>query len=558
MRWVGWSVLRVLLWATPLTFLLLFFFWPLGRIFGAAFEWLRVGGLQVSAEAVLRPLGFTFWQAGLSTLLTMAIGLPAAFVLGRYAWRGKQVLMVLTTLPFVLPTVVAAAGFNALLGPRGWVNLGLMQVLGLEQPPIVFLDTLTAILVAHVFYNMTVVLRMVGSAWAQLDPRLEQAARSLGAAPWQVLLEVTLPLLRPSILAATLLVFLFDFTSFGVVLLLGGPRFATLEVEIYVQALQRLNLPLAGLLSAIQLGCTLLLTGLYGRLSRGQATPLMPRLRGEGLRRVQHGWERLLVAGVVVLLVVVLLSPLAALALRSVTRLDAVRGERGSVQAGLTLDYYRELFVNRRQSFFYVPPAQAGLNSLGYGVQTVAIALSLGFLAAYALERGGRLGRVLDGALMLPLGASAVTLGLGYGLVFNRPPLEVRTFPLLIPIAHSLVALPFVVRTLRPALAAIPPSLKQAAAVLGASPWRVWWEVELPILARAVTSSAVFAFTISLGEFGATAFLARPEMPTLPVAIFRFLSQPGALNYGQALAMATLLMVVCAMAVAVMQALERR
>jgi len=551
-------VLPALLWAAPLLFLGVFFFWPLAKIFGAAVAWLQGAGLQISREAVLRPLGFTVWQAALSTLLTMALGLPGAFVLGRYTFRGKKLLTVLTTIPFILPTVVAAAGFNALLGPRGWVNVILMQVLGLEQPPIAFLNTIAAIVLAHVFYNTTVVLQLVGNAWAQLDPRLEQAARCLGASPRRVLFEVTLPLLRPAILAAGLLVFLFDFTSFGVVLLLGGPKFATLEVEIYIQALHRLNLPLAGVLSAIQLACTLLLTGLYGVLSRGRVTPLMPRLKGEGLRQARRGWERVWVTGMVTLLMLLLLSPLAALVARSITRLDADRGERGAIQAGVTLAYYRKLFVNRRQSFFYVSPAKAALNSLEYGLETVGIALGLGFLAVYAQGSGGRLSRVLDGVLMLPLGASAVTLGLGYVMVFNRPPLEVRTFPLLIPIAHSLVALPFVVRTLRPALAAIPLSLKQAAAVLGATPWRVWWEVELPILARAVTSSAVFAFTISLGEFGATAFLARPEKPTLPVAIFRFLSQPGALNYGQALAMATLLMGVCALSVALMQALERK
>jgi thiamine transport system permease protein len=138
-------------------------------------------------------------------------------------------------------------------------------------------------------------------------------------------------------------------------------------------------------------------------------------------------------------------------------------------------------------------------------------------------------------------------------VTFNRPPLDVRSFPWLIPIAHSLVALPFVVRTLQPALASIPASLRQAAAVLGASPWGVYREVDLPIVTRAALVSAIFSFTISLGEFGATSFLARPEYPTLPVAIFGFLSQPGALNYGQALAMATVLMLVCALSILVLE-----
>lgn len=536
------------LWSLPLVFLGVFFFLPLSAVFRLAFEsW--AGGALINWERILRPLGFTFWQAGLSTLLTLAVGLPAAYVFARFEFPGKRLLRVLTTLPFILPTVVVAASFNALLGPRGWLNLLLMNGLGLETPPIQILNTLSAILLAHVFYNTTVVIRVVGSALAQLDPRLEQAARVLGASPLRTLREVTLPLLKPALLSATLLVFLFDFTSFGVVLLLGGPRYATLEVEIYIQALQMLNLPLAGLLSAVQLACTLAISVLNSRLGGRRPVPLAPRLRGEGTRRVKTWRERLLVGGLVTLLAVLLVSPLAALGLRSVTRLEAARGERSTVRSGLTLDYFRELFVNRRGSLFYVPPIEAARNSLAYAGTTVVISLAVGGLAAAALARRSRANRWLEPLLLLPLGASAVTLGLGFIVVFNRPPLDARSFPLLVPIAHSLVALPFVVRTLSPAMASIPASLKQAAAVLGASPVRAWLEVDLPIIARAALVSAVFSFTISLGEFGATSFLARPDMPTLPVAIYRFLSQPGGLNYGQAMAMATLLLAVCALGI---------
>ncbi|MCX8026108.1 MAG: ABC transporter permease subunit, partial [Thermanaerothrix sp.] len=244
------------------------------------------------------------------------------------------------------------------------------------------------------------------------------------------------------------------------------------------------------------------------------------------------------------------------LPLRSVVRLEAARGERGAVTPGLTLDYYRELFINRRGSYFYVPPIQAARNSLLYAGATMVLALSLGGLTTAAMTRLRRPPRWLDPLLMLPLGTSAVTLGLGFIVVFNRPPLVARDFPLMIPIAHTLVALPFVVRTLQPALSAIPVNLRQAAAVLGASPWRVWWEVDFPIVLRAVIVAAVFAFTASLGEFGATMFLVRPEYPTVPVAIYRFISQPGALNYGQALAMSTILMALCGLGVAVIERLR--
>ena len=188
-------------------------------------------------------------------------------------------------------------------------------------------------------------------------------------------------------------------------------------------------------------------------------------------------------------------------------------------------------------SVFYVPPIQAALNSLLYASGTVILSLALGFPAASALAKPTRLEKILDPLLMLPLGASAVMLGLGFIVSFGR----LLTTPLFVPLAHTLVALPFVIRTLQPAIASIPERLRQAAASLGASPFRVWQTVDFPILRRATLSAATFAFTISLGEFGATLLISRPEYPTIPVAIERFLSQPGGLNYGQAMAMATLL-----------------
>lgn len=549
---------RGALWAVPFAFLALFFFYPLLTIFGIAGESLLQNGVGAAGWARLtRALGFTFWQAGLSTLLTLAVGLPAAAVFGRYTFPGKRLVGILSTLPFILPTVVVAAAFNALVGPRGWLNVGLMDLMGLKEPPIQLLNSLTAIVLVHMFYNATIVIRVVGSAWAQLDPRLEQAARVLGASPLRAWREVTFPLLRPALWAAVVLVFLFDFTSFGVVLLLGGPRYATLEVEIYIQAMQMLNIPLAGLLSLIQMGCTLAITALYTRLSRQQGDiPLTPRVHGEGLRPPRSRTARWFVFGVAAALMLLLAAPLGALGARSVTRLAGDREGRTSLESGLTLDYYRELFVNRREVYFYVPPAAALRNSLVYAAETVAISLTLGFLAAYAVNRKGGWGRALNLALMLPLGTSAVTLGLGYLVTFNRPPLEIARLPFLIPAVHSLVALPFVVRTLQPALASIPVRLRQAAATLGASPWQVWKWVDLPIVGRAALVGAIFSFTISLGEFGATSFLARPEYPTLPVAIYRFLSQPGAYNYGQALAMSTILMLVCALSIFLMEKLE--
>ena len=541
---------RALLWGIPLAFVGISFFLPLGKILWMAFEsTLTTQRTLFSPAKIIGPLWFTTWQAVLSTLLTLLLGLPAAYLFARYTFKGKNLLKVLTTIPFILPTVVAAAGFNALLGPRGLLNLGLMNLFNLSTPPITFMNTLAAILVVHVFYNTTIVIRVVGSAWSQLDMRWEHSARVLGATRWQTLREVTLPLLRPSLLAAALLVFLFDFTSFGVILLVGGPQFSSLETAIYQQVFSMLNLPLAGLLSVVQLTCTFLITLIYTRINGSRRIPLMPHLNGEGLRSAKTHAEKLLLSGMTTLLFLLLSLPLLAMVVRSFLRLGADRGEYGPVKIGFTLQYYRQLFINSNQSIFYVPPAQAALNSLFYAAVTVILSILLGLLATYAITRSPHRAHWLNTLITLPLGASAVTLGLGFLVTFNTPPFDPQSFPLLIPIAHTLVAMPFVVRTVQPVLASIPDSLRNAASVLGASRWQVWREVELPIIGRAVLVGAIFSFTISLGEFGATSFLARPDRPTLPIAIARYLSMPGDLNYGQALAMSTLLMLVCALSI---------
>lgn len=534
---------RVLLWLLPVVFLAVFFFLPLSKILSLTFsaESFTPGNLGIIDSS----LRFTFFQAGLSTILTLLLGLPSAALFARYDFRGKSVLRALTAVPFMLPTVVVAASFNSLFGQRGLIN----TILQPSSSPI-FPSPFTLILLAHVFYNTTIVIRIVGAAISSLDPKLEQTARSLGADSLRVWRDVLLPLLRPSILAASLLVFLFDFTSFGVILLLGGSYFSTLEVEIYIQAVRQLNLPLSAVLSVIQLLCTLVFALLYTRLSSRFTTPLNPRTI---LFKPRTKGQKLVVTGFCILLTVFFVLPLASLPVRSLFRLEADRGQRGGVEYGFTTDYYEELFINRRGSVFYVPPFQAILNSLLYAVATVVLSILLGLPAAFALAHPTPLEKFLDPLLLLPLGSSAVMLGLGFILAFGKW----LTSPLLVPLAHTLVALPFVVRTLQPAIASIPDRLHQAASSLGASPFNVWKTIDFPILRRAVLAAATFAFTISLGEFGAALLIARPDFPTIPVAIERFLSQPGGLNYGQAMAMATILMTIAVAGILLMEKLRQ-
>jgi thiamine transport system permease protein len=538
------AVIRWLL-LLPLLFLAAFFLYPLAAVTRRGLAGGLSGPLAVISDGYYAELlWFTTWQAALSTLLTLALALPGAYVFARYEFRGKVLLRALATVPFVLPIVVVAAAFAALLGPRGLLNTVLQTLSGLQQPPIQLQQSLAIILIAHVFYNYAVVLRLVGGFWANLDPQLDQAAAVLGAGKWRRLLRVSLPLLTPALGAAALLVFLFTFTSFGVILVLGGPRFATIEVEIYRQTAQLLRLDIAATLALIQLACTLLCTLCYSRLAARMAVPLNLRPRSAGARRPQGRWARLLLAANIVLIGLLCVAPLAALLLRSVTSLD---------NGALTMRYFRALSENPTGSVFYVPPLEAIRNSLLFALLSTAAALLLGSLAAYLLVGAGplpkdsRLSRLLDALFTLPLGASPVTLGLGLLIGLSLAPLAwLRTSPLLVPVAHTLVALPFVVRALLPVLRGLNPRMREAGATLGARPGRVWRRIELPLIFPGLLSGAIFAFTVSLGEFGATLLVARPDYPTVPLLIFRLLGQPGALNYGQAMALSSILLLITA------------
>ena len=536
---------RGALYLTPILFLLFFFFYPLLAIFRLSF--MPDGRLDLHAliDVVRQPffahvLWFTTWQAGLSTLLTLLLGLPLAYLFAHYTFPGKQLLLALTTIPFVMPTVVVATALTTLVGANGLLNRWLMAGFAFQEPPIQLMQTIWIILLAHVFYNVAVIVRTVGGFWANLNPHLTQAAQVLGASPRRLWWEITLPLLMPSIAAAGLLVFLFCFTSFGVILILGGLRFATIEVEIYRQAVSLFNLPVAALLSLVQMAITFVVMALYTRMQNRAARPLEMRPQATLARRPHTTGEWVFVVGGLVTMVLLLLSPLLALAWNSFTV-----GANGP-----TLLYYRELFVNRRGSAFFVTPITAVQNSVLFAFATMVLSLFLGVISAYLLaRRRSRLNAVLDPIFLLPLGTSAVTLGFGYILAMG----PLRTSLWLTPIAHTLIAMPFVIRTFLPALRSLDPRLRESAGVMGAGPLRTWTEIDVPMLRRAVLVSAVFAFTISLGEFGASLLVTRPDMPTMPVVIYRALGRPGLLNYGQALAMSTILMAVTTVSIVVIE-----
>jgi thiamine transport system permease protein len=519
----------VALLAPPAAFLAVFFVWPVANIVGEGLRgdgrWDLSGVGDVLGDPELRQVAwFTLWQAAASTALTLVIGLPCAQVLARYEFRGRRAVHALVVVPFVLPTVVVGAAFVALLGPRSPIGLHLQ-------------GSASAIVLAHAFFNLAVVVRTVGGLWEGLDPRTEEAARLLGASRWQAFRSVTMPALRPAIASAAVITFLFTFTSFGVVRLLGGGSRSTLEVEIYRQTADLLNLPVAAVLALLQLTAVAAMLVVQDRLERrhdAAAVALAPPRR-----RRPRGWaERLWVGGNLAFLAVFLGLPLATLVERSFRTGD-----------GHGLSGWRALAGRDPTTRLFVSPLDALANSIRFAAVATILAVVLGGMAAAALARSrGRIARSVDALLLVPLGTSAVTVGFGF-LVALDDPVDLRASPWLVPLAQAIVALPFVVRTMTPVLRSIDPRLHEAAAVLGASPARAWRAVDLPLVGRAVLVAAAFAFAISLGEFGATTVIARADAPTVPIAIARLLGRPGTVNAAQAYALSTVLMLVTGAAV---------
>ncbi len=312
------------------------------------------------------------------------------------------------------------------------------------------------------------------------------------------------------------------------VLTLGGLRYATVETEIYLLTTNLLDLRGAAVLSLVQLLVVvgLLLVGQRLR-ARGDATVQ----RGPGLaKRPSRGDAVALV--LTAFLFGLVATPLALMVV-------------GSLRNGgaWSLAHYAALARSDQD----VSALEALGNSLATAVDATWMSVGLGLVvAAVATRRSrsvaeGRVRATLDGLFMLPLGVSAVTLGFGFLITLDQPPVDLRDSRLLVPIAQALVALPLVVRTLTPVLASVDERLRQAAASLGATPWRASLTVDLPVLWKPLLAASGFAFAVSLGEFGATSFLSRADHPTLPIVIYRLLSHPGTANYGTALAASVLL-----------------
>ena len=500
--------------AGPLVALALFYAWPFVTLVTEAVDRRAITD-TLGSSRTWGVVWFTLWQAVVSTVVTVAVGLIPAYVVARFDFPGRSALIGLLTATFVLPTVVMGAAFLAMLPDS------------LDR-------TVWAVIGAHVAFNLAVVVRIVGTLWEHLPSDMEYAAATLGASRGRTFTQISLPLIRPAVTAAATVVFLFTFTSFGVIRVLGAVGTRTIEVEVWRRATQLGDVGGAAVLAMLQLAVLALVvvvsTVSQRRHSRAIALrPSAPR------RRARTVGERRFVVAAAGGAFLVALVPLIALVVRSFSTPSGwstyawTHLGRQEVRPGLRVG---------------VDPLDAIQNSLSTAAWATLLAVVFGALASLAITAAQRHGRLLDGGLMLPLGTSAVTIGLGMLITFDAAPVDWRASWWLVPVGHALVAVPFVVRSCVSVLRSVDPAMSDAAATLGAGPVRAWRWTVVPYLWAPLGIGAVLAAAISLGEFGATSFLSRSGGETLPIAIEQLLGRTGSTLQAQGYVLATMLAVV--------------
>jgi thiamine transport system permease protein len=495
-------------------------------------------------EAFLSPdrrlgiVGFTAYQAALSTAVSVVVGVPLAYLLARYEFPGRQTVRSLTILPFVLPSIMVAVGFFATFGANGTLNATL-ETVGLG--PVDLLPSLEAIVIAHAFYNAPLVARITTAAWESVDASAVETARSLGASPLRAFRDVVWPQVYPAILMSAALTFVFTFGTFPIVLALGGFDLATVEVFVY-QLIRDLNYAEGAALALIELAISL--TVMYGYLryeaantvQSSGARPQERRPLRPPSRSVRELLPRVGLAVYAVVALVLFVAPIASMVYASL-----------SGPNGLTLAHYQ--FLLERQTTgaaFQVRPGPAIRNSLVFGAAALAVALPMGVVVSILTTRNYRGRKLVDTVAMAPLAVSSIVVGLGLlrGLVFG---IDIGGWriavggALAIVAAHAVAGYPFVVRIVAPELESLDRQLVESARSLGAPRARALLDVELPLVWPAVVAGAAFAFALSVGEFSATAVLASGTgQYTMPIAIERFIGR----RLGPATAMGVVLLVV--------------
>lgn len=512
----GWFHSSLWLGPLPAAALLLLLIGPLGRLaltgFTGEASW---PGAATSSWTLWTPwqddylrwrVVWSLAQAGITCVLAFVLGLPLAWVLARFDFAGRAMVLRLLMLPFVVPTLVAALGVLALWGPRGllsgWLGVNLQ-------------DTPWLLLYGNLFFNLCLVVRAGVDALGQVNARQVAAARSLGATPWRAFWRIEWPAIAPWLMSSLCLVFLYCFSGFGLALVLGGQRFATVEVEIYTLVAHELQLGQASVLALWMLLLTGSIALLYALLEKRLAAP--SRIEPV-LRKPPHGVAQwLAVWSALAVLFFICALPVLAIVWRA-------------LEAGWTT--WATLLDGEVRAALW--------NTLRFSATALVLATLLGVLHALAAQRSV----LWRAAAFLPFVVSPVTVAFGLLLLY---PSWTASLPLLLA-AYAVLAYPFVAKAMAAGLDSLPPHVLHAARTLGASPQRAFWRVTLPLLRPALRRGMAFAAATALGEFAVTLFLSRPEWATLTTLIYQRLGHPGAVSLDQAFVLACLLMMLALLA----------
>jgi len=470
---------------------------------------------------VMGIIWFTIWQALVCAALCVALALPGAYVLSLRRFRGQEIVRAIITVPFVMPTIVVAISFSSLK------NVPALGSALFDHSPIV------AIICAHIFMNYGLVVRAIGNVWAGLDSSTEDASALDGAGRIRTFASMTLPQLKTVIASSGLLVFLYCATSFGIVLVLGGGMVHSIETEIYIQALQQLDLGNTSGLALVQTLITVVAFGMLYRIGKPS-----PNLNDGGNTRERkaldrHDWPVILLTSMVICGLI--LTPMLAAISKAFDSGDA-----------WSLHNFTNLSSFGARNVLSITVGQAALNSLRNLLVASAIAMLLGTRVSYLLARTttpSRLRRMCDSLFQLPVGISSVVLGLGYLVTFSNGVFPLRSSWIAIPLVQALIATPLVIRLVYPAILSVDRDITQGAETDGASTEQIWWLIQARIIRGALRTATGYVALISLGEFGAASFLVYGSQGTLPTVLYDLMSRPGAQNYGMAMATSALLIV---------------
>jgi thiamine transport system permease protein len=521
LRWR--ATIAIALWA--LTFL--FFGWPVARVLAVSTRATAIS--EVFADPRIRSIAwFSLWQATVSTVMSALIAVGLAGVLSRYAFAGRRIVLGVLSAPFTLPTVVVGTAF-------------------LIASPKSFHQSAGLIIAAHVFYNVGFISRSVLGALDALNPDLRDSAHVLGANPFRAFLTVDLPLVFSSLRRVCGVVFGLCFAAYGTVLILGGPRRSTLDVEIARQALQFGRLDRASTVAVIQflvVVAAITFSRRETKLHRDSNVISRPRQQ----LRPNRPTDRLAVATAALVICALTFTPLFSVAKR------AFRDPNGN----FGFANLRQLNRTTRGSGLSETPLHSVLVSLQSAlfvcVLTCVVSTLIATLATFRNPQTSvpRFARWLATSLgVAPLAVSSVTLGLGVLIGFAKSPIAWRSSPWMVPVVQTIICLPFSIATFLAAARALPEGPLEAAATLGAKPLLVWRTVWLPLLRRPARIAAGTAFAVALGEFGAASLLVLPSRETMPVVIARLAQRPGAVLNGQAAALTVILATITALVTAI-------